>query len=152
MKAGHKRSILSVVLTRKFHFRYLGLWFILFTLLLATLNGILYLYLEERAGGYLSLDPVFHSEYVAARQAVLFAMFGEIAAFLMLFVALASFTAHRIAGPFIRLVHTFHNVRDGDMNTELHFREYDKLHELEQAFQEMMTALRERADEKQEPR
>ena len=59
-------------------------------------------------------------------------------------VALAKFTSHRIAGPFIRLRRAFNEVRDGDLDHLLKFRKYDRLTMLEDSFNGMMESLRER--------
>lgn len=60
---------------------------------------------------------------------------------------LAFLTTTRVAGPFISLKRAFEDVERGDMECHLRFRRADRhLRELEAAFNEMMVALRERAD------
>ncbi len=62
-------------------------------------------------------------------------------------VGLAIFTTNRVAGPFIYLRRVFEDVKGGDMDRRLQFRQADKhLQKIETAFNEMMVALRERAD------
>src|SRR5262245_25644181 len=59
--------------------------------------------------------------------------------------ALAVFTTHRLAGPYIALIRAFEAVKGGDMERVLRFRSSDvHLHDVETSFEEMMAALRER--------
>ncbi|GMR12594.1 MAG: hypothetical protein BMS9Abin29_0784 [Gemmatimonadota bacterium] len=60
---------------------------------------------------------------------------------------LAVFMTARVAGPMVQLRRAFDDVKGGDLNRRLRFRRADKhLREIETAFDEMMVALRERAD------
>ena len=60
---------------------------------------------------------------------------------------LAIFTTNRVAGPLVLLRRAFEDVKGGDMDRRLQFRRADKhLRALETAFNEMIVALRERAD------
>jgi len=60
---------------------------------------------------------------------------------------LAILTTTRVAGPSVQLRRAFEDVKRGDMDRRLRFRWTDRhLQELETAFDEMMVALRERAD------
>jgi len=61
--------------------------------------------------------------------------------FVTAIAALAIVTAHRIAGPFIKLNHTFQEIRDGDRSARLKFRSEDQLDDLATMFNEMMQAL-----------
>ena len=63
-------------------------------------------------------------------------------------VALAVFTTHRLAGPLIGLRRAMEDVKAGDMSRTLRFRRTDPhLGEIENAFNEMMEALRQRSGE-----
>ena len=146
----HKRSLANVRLTRKYHFAYMGLWMFISACLVLALNLVLYLYAEERWGGPYSLAQSFHQEYVALRRVFLMALAVEALCFIVATTALAVLTAHRIAGPYIRLQNTFHAVRDGDLSLKLKFRDYDHLEDVERAFDEMMGALRRRLADKPE--
>jgi hypothetical protein len=53
---------------------------------------------------------------------------------------LARFTAHRIAGPYVRLMQTCKALRDGE-DRELRFRAYDHLDDAAKIFNEMTAAL-----------
>lgn len=58
-------------------------------------------------------------------------------------VALAVFTTHRLAGPWIAVRRALDRVRDGDLDTPLRIRTVDPyLREVERSFNEMREALR----------
>lgn len=58
-------------------------------------------------------------------------------------VALAVFTTHRLAGPYIALKRAFEEVKRGELNHPLRFRNADvHLQDLENSFNEMTEALR----------
>jgi nitrogen fixation/metabolism regulation signal transduction histidine kinase len=58
-------------------------------------------------------------------------------------VALAVFTTHRLAGPWIAVRRALDRVRDGDLDTPLRIRTVDPyLREVERAFNEMRESLR----------
>ena len=58
-------------------------------------------------------------------------------------VALAVFTTHRLAGPWIAVRRALDRVRDGDLETPLRIRTVDPyLRDVERAFNEMREALR----------
>jgi methyl-accepting chemotaxis protein len=137
-----RRTLANLKLTRKHHFTYLGLWILMTMALIIALNVVLYLYAEERWGGVYSLDSAFHSLYVSHRVTFVTALFTEAALLIAAIVMLARLTAHRIAGVFIRLQQTFKSVQEGNVEQPLKFRKYDKLEDLEEAFNDMMTALR----------
>jgi hypothetical protein len=60
-------------------------------------------------------------------------------------VALAVFTTHRLAGPYVAIIRAFEAVKNGEMERPLRFRSSDvHLREVEDSFAEMMAALRER--------
>jgi len=147
MKSGKsQRRLANIGMTSKHHFRYLGLWILLVSALVVVLNIVLYLYAEERWGGIYSLDNVFHSFYASNREAFLTALSVETAMLVGAVILLAKVTVHRVAGVFIRLQNAFDTVRDGNMDVALKFRSYDRLDELQDSFNQMMAALRDRAE------
>ena len=143
----YKRKLSNMRLTKRHHFSYMGLWAVISVCLVVVLNLILYLLIEERWGGLHSLDNIFHQQYIAGRRAFVIAMAIETFLFIVAFVSLARFTAHRIAGPYIRLRIVFDAVRNGNLQQRLTFRDYDHLEELAQAFNDMMSAIRSGIDE-----
>jgi len=71
----------------------------------------------------------------------------ETVLFFLAFVWMAKATSHRIAGPYIGLQKTCERIRDGELDCRQHFRSYDHLEELQQAFNEMVDTLCEQPDE-----
>ena len=62
-------------------------------------------------------------------------------------VALAIFTTHRLAGPYIALRRAFEAVKNGDLERPLRFRSSDvHLREVQASFEEMLAALRQRLE------
>lgn len=60
-------------------------------------------------------------------------------------VALAIFTTHRLAGPYVAIIRAFEAVKRGEMERPLRFRSTDvHLREVEVSFDEMMASVRER--------
>ena len=75
----------------------------------------------------------------ASRTALLF----ETVLVVIAVVALAVFTTHRLAGPWIAVRRALDRVRDGDLDTPLRIRTVDPyLRDVERAFNEMREALR----------
>ncbi len=63
-------------------------------------------------------------------------------------VALAVFTTHRIAGPWIAVRRALETVRDGDLEAGLRLRATDpRVHAVQVAFEEMLASLRQRLGE-----
>ena len=54
---------------------------------------------------------------------------------------LARLTSHRIAGPYIALQKTCERIRDGETTLRQRFRQYDRLEELQTAFNDMLDTL-----------
>jgi len=148
MNAGkHQRSLRSMKLTRKHHFQYMGLWIILTLCLLVLLNVIAFLLLEERWKGMSELSGGLMQVDMSCRLPFLIAMAVETLAFAGAITFLAKVTAHRIAGPYVRLVRTFEEVKNGNFDLKLRFRGYDRQEAVEQAFNEMMAAVRAKLNE-----
>lgn len=142
------RRLSNVKLTRKHHYSFMGLWIVVTSVMILTLNLVMYLYAEERWGGLFSWDSSFHEVYISNRVTFVTALGIEALLFIIGLVALAKFTAHRIAGPYIGMRKTFAAIRNGNMDTRMRFRNYDKLDEMADEFNEMMDAIRDRMAEK----
>lgn len=67
-------------------------------------------------------------------------------------VVLAIFTTHRLAGPFIALLRAFEEVKAGNYERPLRFRQTDShMADLETSFNEMAATIRQRIDEERSP-
>ncbi len=63
-------------------------------------------------------------------------------------IALAVFTTHRLAGPWVAVRRALLAVRDGDLEARLRFRVSDpRLQEVQNAFDEMVSSVRQRLGE-----
>jgi len=149
--AKRQRSLHSMRMTKKHHYQYMGLWILLTVCLLIILNAIGFLLLEEHwkdmseeSGGLVQVD-------MASRLPFLIAMGVETVLFSVVITFLAKMTAHRIAGPYVRLERTFDEVKNGNLDLHLRFRGYDRLENVEQAFNGMMDSIRSRLKEKGPP-
>ena len=63
--------------------------------------------------------------------------------FILMTVAIV-FISHRIAGPLQRLKAYMRRVGDGDLNLRLRFRTYDEIHDVADAFNQMVDDLKKR--------
>jgi len=145
------RHISNVKLTSKFHFRYMGLWVLLTIGLTAVAGLLLFLLAEQHWHDLYTLDTGFHEEYMMQRQMMAMALGFAMLLFAGAVVGLAKITAHRIAGPYIKLQRVFEAVRDGNFDQKLCFRKYDHLDELAAAFNQMMDEVRARAKKEVPP-
>jgi len=136
----HKRSLKNVRLTRRFHFRFFGLWIVLTSCLVVALNLLLYQLLKTAWQTPNAGSPSY-GEFSFIQQGWIILMMIVTIIFVTAIAALAMVTAHRIAGPFIKLNRTFQEIRDGDRTVRLKFRSEDRLDDLADLFNEMMQAL-----------
>jgi HAMP domain-containing protein len=121
----------GIRLTLPFLFRYSALWLIV-TVLTGLLFGIAsYLATFSRPEG--DGEPRQFLLVIAAQTLFL----------IVALVALAIFTTHRLAGPYIALKRAFEAVKQGDLEHPLRLRSTDlPLQELEASFNEMLAVLR----------
>ena len=141
------RKLANIRLTRKHHLPYMGLWIFLSVALVLAFNVMVYLHVESRFGSHLFEQTVVQTEYLRSRQAFVLALTVESFLAITAVVFLAILTAHRIGGPYIRLVQVFKEVESGNMEQRLKFREYDRLEVVEAAFSRMMESLQQRCPE-----
>lgn len=115
--------------TLPFLFKYSALWLTV-TVLTGLVFGVAsYTATLGRPGG----NPKHFLLIVAAQTVFL----------VLAMVALAIFTTHRLAGPYIALKRAFEEVKRGELNHPLRLRSTDRhLLELEASFNEMMASLR----------
>ena len=122
----------GVHFTLPYVLRYSALWLVV-TVAAVVLFGITsYLVASQRLDG----EALRHVALILTLQTV----------FLILAViALAVFTTHRLAGPYIALKRALEEVKQGELDRPLRLRTADiHLKEIEASFNEMTAALRER--------
>jgi nitrogen fixation/metabolism regulation signal transduction histidine kinase len=119
--------------------RYSALWLLVTVVAMGVFGIACYLAAAEHLDG-------------VSRQHVALVL-GIETAFLILAVgALAVFTTHRLAGPYIALKRAFDEVSQGELDRPLRLRGGDvHLRELEDSFNEMTSVLRERLQGPGEP-
>lgn len=114
--------------------RFAGLWLLVCVLTLLVFAVTSYLGLFDRLGE-------------AGRSRLLLVLTLQTVFVIVGMVALAIFTTHRLAGPIIGLLRAFEDVKAGDLNRQLRFRQSDRhLADLEKAFNEMVASLRVRVE------
>ena len=124
----------GVQFTLPYVLRYSALWLVV-TLAAVVLFGITsYLVASERLSG----EALNHMALLLTFQTV----------FLILAViALAVFTTHRLAGPYIAIKRALEDVKRGELDRPLRLRTADlHLKEIEASFNEMTASLRERLE------
>jgi methyl-accepting chemotaxis protein len=140
----YKRKLSSVWMTRQLHFRHMGLWVVLTIGLVLLLNICFYLFIQERWDKLNVPGTPDLEQYDLMRQSLVVSLVLGTGVFSLAIIALAMFTSHRIAGPYLRLKRAFVEVREGDLEHRLVFRRYDRLEFLADSFNEMMRTIRER--------
>jgi methyl-accepting chemotaxis protein len=112
--------------------RYAALWLVVTITAVLVASVSSYLVFAARVGG----AGVAGLRYALIIQTVLT---------ILAVVALAVFTTHRLAGPWIAVRRALDAVRDGDLQTRLRFRASDpRIQVVEEAFEQMLASLRER--------
>lgn len=132
-QANERRSWKSMQMTSKYHLSYMAVWLLisLGLVMACYAQGLLFFYLAHYAGPGegMNLNLVFLGATLialAVGAGVIWKGFQ---------------TAHRLAGVHIKLVNTFNRIAGGEPNVTLRFRAYDRLDNLEAAFQAMMDSL-----------
>ncbi len=119
----------AVKLTYPYALRYLGLWLVVTILAILVFSATSYFLLADRLEG-------------AALHRLATLLFAETVVVILALVALALFTTHRLAGPFIAFKRAFDDVKAGDLGRRIRLRRADgPLVEVEAAFNEMMESL-----------
>jgi methyl-accepting chemotaxis protein len=140
--AGRQRKVSNMKLTSKFHLAHMGIWLVICIPLVGLLNFLLYLLITQQMN---FMDDSLGGAAGGAPETRLWLALGLIVeglVFSLAFVFLAMNTSHRVAGPYIKLKRTCEQIRDGDRDLRLRFRDYDLLEDVAQAFNQMVEALR----------
>jgi nitrogen fixation/metabolism regulation signal transduction histidine kinase len=115
--------------------RFTGLWLVVCTLTILVFALTSYLGLANSLGE-------------AGRSRLLLVLSLQTLCVIAGMVALAVFTTHRLAGPFIALLRAFDQVKAGNYERPLRFRNTDShMADLETSFNEMAASVRQRIDD-----
>lgn len=129
--AEQKRSIKNVLLTRRYHWPYVGNWLVLNILLVVGLQTLVMLTL--RMVPTTALPVTLNTAIALSVLAAILVVIG--------LSVLALVWANRIAGVHIRTERVLREVADGDMSVRLSFRASDQLEDVEDSFNAMMSRL-----------
>ncbi|HKI03395.1 MAG TPA: hypothetical protein VKK31_15555 [Thermoanaerobaculia bacterium] len=122
----------GVRFTLPYMMRYSALWLVVTVLAVAVFGIACYLAASDHLTG-------------EARRHVALVLGGQTVFLIVGVIALAIFTTHRLAGPYIALMRAFDEVARGEMDQPLRLRGSDAhLRELEDGFNQMTAALRDR--------
>lgn len=114
--------------------KFTGLWLVVCVLTLLVFALTSYLGLVNSLGE-------------AGRNRLLLVLTFQTVCVILGMVALAIFTTHRLAGPLIALQRAFEEVKRGNLDRPLRFRNTDShMANLETGFNEMLAAIRQRVD------
>lgn len=112
--------------------RFSGVWILVTTVVVIVFAVTSYLVMFDRL-----------SE--SARQDLILVLSIQTALAVLAVILLAVFSTHRLAGPLVGIRRAMEDVKAGDLNRQLRFRRSDPhLEEIENAFNEMMEAIRQR--------
>lgn len=126
-----KRSIRNVVMTNKHHSTYLGNW----VMMCLSFIAIIYLLILYHLYSLSLSDAPPQLVGVVAGATMLAGLLAGLVGFY------GVLTAHRIAGVHIKLRNVLNEVKEGNLDVRLRFRAYDKLDDVEHAFNGMMEVL-----------
>ena len=136
------RSWRNVYMTRNHHYSHMGLWLVMTITIVVVMNIIVFLYVDEGAAGADAAEGTLLYFYMANPSLFLATMMVEMIVFVWVLIMLAKFTAHRMSGPYIRVVNVCNSIRDGNLDQFVRFRGYDRLDYVANAMNEMIMALR----------
>ncbi len=135
-KCQEKRSLRNVVMTTKHHSTYMGNWVMMSLGFIAMIYLLILYHLYS-----LSLsDAPPQLVGVVAGATILAGLLAGLVGFY------GVLSAHRIAGVHIKLKNVLDDVREGNLDARLRFRSYDRLDDVEDAFNSMMDVLQARVE------
>ncbi len=136
-----QRSLKNLKMTRRYRFQFLGAWMVVLTVLIVMLNVSIYInysLMWESApnSGADFITRLGYQKWFAGVSMVLLS-----ATLLGTMTSLAFFSGHRIGGPYIALKRTMNEIRDGNYDARLHFREYDRMDDVQDLFNQTMDVM-----------
>ena len=136
-----KRRLSNVKLTTAYHFRYMGLWVAVCGALLLAANVLLFMLVQIHFQELIESNPDARAHFLSLHRKANVAILAEAVVMLFVIAFMAKFTAHRIAGVFIRLQRTCDTIREGNRAQRLKFRKTDGLEHVEKSFNGMLDTL-----------
>lgn len=136
-----QRKLTNIRLTRKHHFRHMGLWVLIASVLVVLMNVLLYVLLMQQWGYTGGLDYEDPTASALFRRGLIAGLAIEATLFCFALALLARATSHRIAGANINLLHVCERIANGERDARLHYRKYDGLEDVEAAFNRMLDKL-----------
>ncbi len=136
-----QRSLKNLKMTRRYRFQFLGAWMVVLTVLIVMLNVSIYINYSLMWESTPNLGADFitrlahHKWFAGASMLILSAIL------LGTMTSLALFSGHRIGGPYIALKRTMNEIRDGNYDARLHFREYDRMDDVQDLFNQTMDVM-----------
>lgn len=137
----NKRNLLNVRLTRKFHFRHLGLWVVMEMWLVLLVNVLLYFALMHQWGYAGELATKAPLEIASFRRMLIAILSVETVLFWVAIIGLAQSTSHRLSGALLALTTTCQRVAQGEGAARQQFRDYDQLEDLAKSFNSMLDEI-----------
>lgn len=141
-----RRQLRNLKLTWRFHGPYLGLWLAIGALLLIVANVLAFVLVLQHFEGIPRTDPEVYGAQMAMRGRLFGFLIVETLLMILALGGLAMFTAHRIAGPYVRLRRVLSDIRSGRKDVRLAFRKHDQLDDLAAEFNATMDRLLDRSD------
>jgi HAMP domain-containing protein len=136
----NRRNPWNFSYTARHHVRYLGPWVVTCGALTTLLSVVFALDLRDhifRAPG----APDLHAYYSGLGWLTVLTLAAIVA-----FVVMGKACAHRLAGPQIAIKNVCEQVLAGNMKARLKFRDYDRLEDVEQTFNDMLNKLQAQLD------
>jgi methyl-accepting chemotaxis protein len=122
------------------------LWVCLCMVVMCTYEVLSYLHFREYWNEMLSHAPEYRASFSAHQREFLISMWSEIIFFSTGILVLAVMASHRAGGPLLALKRSFSEVTKGNLGYRLRFRSYDRLDDVELAFNRMMDAVQQRCE------
>ncbi|MBF0297512.1 MAG: HAMP domain-containing protein [Oligoflexia bacterium] len=143
----YKRYLKNLIINPKFQFKYL-LWVNLGGIILTILYTIVF-YVYIRENYQLLVEMVDMTD--AARNLlyselnkIIFYLIACAFFFLIVITIWGVFISHKVAGPLYKLKKVINEIKNGDVNQRVYFRENDEFKDVATAFNEMLDYLQKR--------
>jgi methyl-accepting chemotaxis protein len=133
----NQRKFSNIKLTQQYHYHHMGLWVLITISLVILINYLLFALILQQ-WGYSSGMGIVSGSFATQVGAVLAI---EATLLSIAIVLMAKTTSHRISGAFLAIQKTCDTISAGELDTRQHFRDYDKLEDLEKSINNMLDKL-----------